>query len=145
MRDCDHQATVQNTVGAVWVAGNRHAFYDDCVSNDRITEEGNDHTMGYVSLPDGMDFSTEFDTFIIAFCPDGCEWFVTNKRFFYFEYDKEFATENEAIEYFRAHFNEFYEIEMRICEYRPSFASGKVWLSNTDEVFDCRKEADEDA
>lgn len=93
--------------------------------------------MEYVRLPEGMDFSTEFNTFIIAFCPGMCEWFVTNKRFFYYEYGTEFATEGEAIKYFRGHPKEFYEIEMRICEYRPEFASGKVWLSNTDEIFEC--------
>ena len=48
--------------------------------------------MAYEKVPDGMDFSTEFDTYIIAYCPDQCEWFVTNHRFFYYEYDMEFAT-----------------------------------------------------
>lgn len=51
--------------------------------------------MSYEKVPDGMSFSTEFDTYIIAYCPDQCEWFVTNH-------------------------------ELRLSEYRPSFASGKV-------------------
>ena len=92
--------------------------------------------MSYEKVPDDMDFSTEFDTYIIAYCPDQCEWFVTNHRFFYYEYDMEFVTEDEAVEYFRNHPYEFYDIELRLSEYRPSFAFGKVWLSTTDEVFD---------
>lgn len=93
--------------------------------------------MGYQKVPDGMDFSTEFDTYIIAYCPDLCEWFATNKRFFYFEYEKEFPTESDAVAYFKSHVQEFYDIEIQIAEYRPSFAFGKVWLSTTNEIFEC--------
>ena len=38
--------------------------------------------MGYEKVPDGFSFSTEFDTYILAYCPDDCTWFATNKRFF---------------------------------------------------------------
>ena len=49
--------------------------------------------MGYKTVPQEFDFNTEFPTWIIAFCPDTDSWFVTNKRFFYYEYEKEFETE----------------------------------------------------
>ena len=44
--------------------------------------------MAYKEVPGEYNFSTIFPTYIIAFCPDADEWFVTNKRFFYYEYDK---------------------------------------------------------
>lgn len=55
----------------------------------------------YVTIPDEYDFNTEFDTYIIAFCPDTDSWFVTNKRFFYYEYNKEFETEEDGIDFFK--------------------------------------------
>lgn len=54
----------------------------------------------YYELPKGSSFSDTFDTYILAFCPDTDSWFATNQRFFYYEYPKEFKTENEAIEFF---------------------------------------------
>ena len=59
--------------------------------------------MALVAIPDEFDFSTEFPTWIIAYCPDTNSWFCTNKRFFYFEYPEEFHCENEAVEFFHTH------------------------------------------
>ena len=55
-----------------------------------------------LSIDDTLDigFNQEFPTWIIAYCPDTSTFFVTNKRYFYWEYDKEFTTEEEGIKYF---------------------------------------------
>ena len=91
--------------------------------------------MAYLTLPDGMDFSTKFNTYIIAFCPDSDSWFVTNNRFFYYEYDEtEFQTEKEGIDYFKKNPRIFYNIEKKMKVYRPSFNKGGVWLENINEL-----------
>lgn len=87
--------------------------------------------MAYVKVPDGMSFSTEFDTWIAAFCPDTDSWFITNKRFFYYEYEKEFVSEEEGIKYFEAHISEFLKLNEELAEYRPSFNKNGVFLENT--------------
>lgn len=92
--------------------------------------------MCYEELPEGMDFSTEFGTFILAFCPDTDSWFATNKRFFYYEYSKEFPDEESAVEFFRNNPELFYEKEAQMQVYKPSFYLGKVRLENTDELID---------
>ena len=90
--------------------------------------------MGYEKVPDGYDFSTEFETYIIAFCPDADKWFVTNKRFFYYEFPMEFRTEEDGISYFRKHASTFYQLEIDMGAYRPSIYEGVVFLSNTKEL-----------
>lgn len=97
--------------------------------------------MGYEKLPDGMDFSTKFSTFILAFCPDGDSWFATDERFFYYEYPKEFETEELAIRYFKDNSEEFYNLEMKMGVYKPTFLIGTVWLDNTRECIIVDKEA----
>lgn len=89
--------------------------------------------IGYVEVPKEYDFSTEFPTWIIAFCPDSNSWFVPNERFFFYEYDKEFETEEEGIKFFKDNPKIFYdeEIRMKIC--KPSFYENGVWLDNTRE------------
>ena len=84
----------------------------------------------YVKVPDGFNFSTKFPTWIIAFCPDSDSWFVTNNRFFYYEYDKDFETEEEGIEFFRNNPNIFYDAEIMMGINRPHFNNGGVYLEN---------------
>lgn len=86
--------------------------------------------VNYVEVPEEYDFSTKFPTWIIAFCPDLDSWFVTNERFFYYEYNKEFETEEEGIEFFKENAKLFYDIEKKMKVYRPSFYEGSVWLEN---------------
>ena len=88
----------------------------------------------YVEVPEEYDFNTEFDTYIIAFCPDLDSWFVTNKRFFYYEYEKEFETEEEGVKFFKENPKLFYDEETRMGIYRPSFRQNGVWLDNTREL-----------
>lgn len=87
----------------------------------------------YVAVPEGYDFNTEFPTWIIAFCPDTDSWFVTNRRFFYYEYEKEFATEEEGIVFFKENPKIFYDEEIKMEIYRPYFRQNGVLLDNTNE------------
>ena len=88
----------------------------------------------YKEIPEEYDFNTEFDTWILAFCPDLDEWFATNKRFFFYEYPIEFPDEAAAIEYFKNNPKTFYDLEIEMDVYRPHFYEGGVWLSNTREL-----------
>lgn len=81
-------------------------------------------------MPGGYDFNSEFDTYILAYCPDTCSWFATNRRFFYYEYPREFESEAEAIEYFKARPHEFLFIETGLGVYRPAFLEERVFLDN---------------
>lgn len=90
--------------------------------------------MTYEALPNGIDFSTEFPTYILAFCPDTDSWFATNQRFFYYEYPMDFPNEKAAIDYFKMNPDVFLKIEENMEVYRPSFYSGGVWLENTKEL-----------
>lgn len=87
----------------------------------------------YKSLPDDMDFSTEFPTYILAFCPDTCSWFATNKRFFYYEYPMDFLNEAAAITYFKQNPNVFIDLEKEMLGYRPQFLDNKIFIENTKE------------
>ena len=87
----------------------------------------------YVEVPKEYDFNTEFPTWIIAHCPDSDSWFVTNKRFFFYEYNKEFETEKEGIDFFKNNPKIFYDEEIRMRIYKPSFYESGVWLDNTRE------------
>ena len=83
----------------------------------------------YKEVPKKYDLNHKFDTWILAFCPDTLDWFATNERFFFYEYNKEFNSEQEAIDYFLDNTLEFYQIEEKIMNI-PEFAKNKLWLSN---------------
>ena len=87
--------------------------------------------MAYVTVPDGCDFTTEFHTWIIAYCPDTDSWFCTRQRFFYYEYPDEFQCENDAICYFRNHVNDFIKLN---CEMHPRKVDS-VFLENTNKWY----------
>lgn len=61
-----------------------------------------------------MSFSTKFSTWIIAYCPDIDSFFSTNQRYFYYEYSKEFLSEEESVNYFYNNSNEFAAIRNEI-------------------------------
>lgn len=83
--------------------------------------------MAYVTVPEGYDFTTEFPTWIIAYCPDTDSWFCINQRFFYYEYPDEFQCENDAIYYFRNNIPEFIKLNN---EMHPK-KTNSVFLENT--------------
>ena len=106
---------------------------DRCWIGNKIRILRGDNVINYVEVPREYDFSTEFSTWIIAFCPDSNGWFVTNKRFFFYEYNKEFETEEEGIKFFKNNPKIFYDEEIRMEIYKPSFYKNGVWLDNTRE------------
>lgn len=83
--------------------------------------------MSYATIPEGYEFSTEFPTWIIAYCVDTNSWFCTNQRFFYYEYPDEFKCENDAVYYFENHVEEFVELTR---EMYPN-KTNNVFLENT--------------
>ena len=85
-------------------------------------------------LPEGMDFTTEFPTYILAFCPDTDSWFATNQRFFYYEYPMDFPNEEAAISYLKRNPDVFVKLEKSMGVYRPSFRENGVWVDNTNEL-----------
>ena len=81
----------------------------------------------FKNIPCNRDFSTKFSTYIIAYCLDTNSWFCTNERFFYYEYPDEFQCENDAINYFKNHTNEFIKINCELL----SKNINSVFLENT--------------
>lgn len=89
----------------------------------------------YKSIPDGIDLTTKFDTYILAFCPDTDSWFATNERFFFYEYPKEFNSEAEAIQFFKQNLQLFLDEEFRIMKvFQPGFCFDGIYLENTGEL-----------
>ena len=88
----------------------------------------------YKDVPEEYDFSSEFNTWILAFCPDLDSWFATNHRFFFYEYPMEFPNERAAIDYFKRNPNVFLSLENNMGVYRPGCYEGGVWLDNTKEL-----------
>lgn len=84
----------------------------------------------YEQIPDEYNFDSKFDTYILAFCPDTDSWFVTNERFFYYEYPMDFPNEVAAVEYFCCNPDVFLKLEKDMNVYRPSFNDNGVYLEN---------------
>lgn len=68
----------------------------------------------YAEVPMETSFNTKFPTWIIAYCPDTDSFYVTNERFWFWEYDKEFETENDGIRFFEDNIKLFCGIENTI-------------------------------
>lgn len=88
----------------------------------------------YKVVPQGYDFSSEFPTFIIAYCPDYDEWFCTNTRFYFYEYQKEFVSYEDGYKYFKDNLKEFLELKQSMKEAIPYYEFHK------DELWFCDKE-----
>lgn len=92
--------------------------------------------MSYIEIQEEYNFSTEFPTWIIAYCIDTNSWFCTNQRFFYYEYNKEFQSENDAIEYFRNNIPEFFKLNRKMYPKKVNSVllenTGEQWSSNVD-------------
>lgn len=72
--------------------------------------------------PDAMQ---PHNTWIIAFCPDATSFFVTDQRAFYWEFEKEFDSEQDGVRYFEDNVQYFINVanEMIYTE--------RIWLENT--------------
>lgn len=90
----------------------------------------------YIELAENEDFSQVYPTWIIAYCPDTDSFFATNQRFFYWEDDNEFESENEAINYFKQHLDDFRGVRNRIrWEIYRMHDDRPMYLENTKENF----------
>ena len=78
-------------------------------------------------------FNTKYPTWIIGFCPDTNSFFATNERYFFWESEEEFDSEESAINYFKEQTQHFIDINNLIMSkcYRNDFVTKKVWLDNT--------------
>lgn len=77
------------------------------------------------------NYNKEFDTYIIAFCPDTDSYFITNKRGFYYEYQGEFISESTAIDFFTRHINIFIDIRNELLKNMGQRAKDSIYLENT--------------
>lgn len=87
--------------------------------------------MALMTIQKEYDFSTEFPTWIIAYCPDTDSWFCTNKRFFYYEYPDEFQCEKDAVNYFKSHIAEFIKLNRELYPKQTD----RVFLENSMESY----------
>lgn len=88
-------------------------------------------------ISDVDSFSKKYSTYIIGYCPDTDEFFVTRHRHFYWESGRDFKTKEDAIGYFESNVQYFIHVKNHILMsciqfYKPE---DKVWLSNTDKWY----------
>ena len=96
-----------------------------------------------IELAKNEDFSQVYPTWIIAYCPDTDSFFATNQRFFYWEDnpfgwgdDNEFESENEAINYFKQHLEDFRKTRNEILSDTGGWSTNSpMFLENTRERF----------
>ena len=89
----------------------------------------------YRSLGDG-NFSDALPTWIIAYCLDTDCFFVTNQRYFFWEYNTEFQSEYAAVDFFKSHLNVFRNKRKEILSCRCGWdVNAGLFLGNTKERF----------
>ena len=90
----------------------------------------------YKELNKDENFSKSYSTWIIAYCLDTNSFFVTNQRHFFWEYDNEFSCENDAINYFKTHLDEFWKIRNGILNSTGGWnTNSDLYLENLRESF----------
>lgn len=90
----------------------------------------------YIELDENDDFSKVYPTWIIAYCVDTNSFFATNERFFFWEDDNEFKLENDAINYFREHLDDFRKTRNKILSNAGGWSTNSpMCLENTREEF----------
>lgn len=90
----------------------------------------------YQKLKGNENFSDKYATWIIAYCLDTDSFFATNKRHFFWEYNDEFQCENDAVNYFRNHLDEFRDARKEILSHCGGWSIDKdLFLENTKERF----------
>ena len=80
--------------------------------------------------PEGYSFSKKFPAWIIAYCVDTNSWVCTNQKFFLLSISKEFQCENDAIDYFEHHVDEFVELNIEIRKELNQPYNNCVFLEN---------------
>lgn len=90
--------------------------------------------MGYVKLSDDKTFSKVYPSWIIAYCVDTDSFFCTDQRYFFWEHNKEFPKESDAVQYFRNHISEFRKVRDKIAQsYGGIKKDDPIFLENTKE------------
>ena len=87
----------------------------------------------YKEMP--LDAMQPHNTWIIAFCPDTDSFFATNQRAYFWEYEKEFESEESAISYFENHIGFFIRIDNEIMNEFIHKTVDCVWLENTNKWY----------
>lgn len=89
--------------------------------------------MSFIEIKEPLN--TKHPTWIIAFCPDTDSFFATNERYFFWESEEEFDSEEAAIYYFERHIWRFVNIERYIMKdmmFGDKFSNiDRIWLENT--------------
>lgn len=70
--------------------------------------------MGVTVLRNNENFNDKRKTYIIAYCPDGDFFFISNERHFYWEYHKEFDTQMEAVKFFKNNKDFFFDCRLSL-------------------------------
>lgn len=89
--------------------------------------------MSYKEIPEPID--TKYPTWIIAFCPDTDSFFVTNKRYFFWQSREEFESEEDGIEYFETHAAKFGNTRNEIMKFFGQKVTDSVFLENTNKEY----------
>jgi len=90
----------------------------------------------YQKLKGNENFSDKYATWIIVYCLDTDSFFATNQRHFFWEYNDEFQCENDAVNYFRNHLDEFRNARKEILNNCGGWSIDKdLFLENTKERF----------
>ena len=87
----------------------------------------------YKEMP--LDAMQPHDTWIIAFCPDTDSFFATNQRAFFWECEREFASEESAIIYFENNIDFFLRIDNEIMNKFIGKTVDCVCLENTNKWY----------
>ena len=93
--------------------------------------------MGWVSFT-GVEFNKRYNTYVIAYCLDTDEFFVTNQQYWYWQYNKEFLSEQEGIEYFENNVGEFIRIANDLRKgngYCELIENRPIFLTNTNKNY----------
>ena len=90
----------------------------------------------YKELNKDENFSKHYSTWIIAYCLDSNSFFASNERYFFWEHEKEFECEDDAVNYFREHLEKFYKIRNEILSSAGGWSKNSdLFLENTRERF----------
>ena len=78
---------------------------------------------------------------IIAYCPDTDEFFATDQREFFWEYDRKFSSESAAVSFFESHISDFLDVKNNILKdcimgYKPR---DSIYLANTQKFYRVKK------
>lgn len=85
-------------------------------------------------------FSKQFDTWIIAYCPDTDSFFATDKRYFWWDdIEHEFESEDLAIEFFRKNTTKYIMVRNKFDEEVKGLPNlNYIYFENTKERFNKR-------